>query len=245
MGNNNSFNKNKIQYVDNNIHKNYCNDEYVGFSKNNYILRLPNEILFFIFTYLSIKDFRKGLYRVCYQFYITCNDEVLCKQWMLKEWNKYGYNNFRSIPILPENKNWMWLLKCLCNEIKDIRLHQNYDINPNLSIQLGKGHWITGGMVIGEWLDGQPHGHTITVFLRTGTFHVGEYKYGSLDGYGICKWKDGRVYQGYWKDNKGNGYGTLSWEDNRSYTGEFRNGKHYGEGVPIYPDGTPGMWEQR
>ena len=63
--------------------------------------------------------------------------------------------------------------------------------------------WSTGTKYIGEWKDGEWHGH-------------GTYEYG------------GEKYTGEWKHGKKNGQGTYNYpdyRDARKYVGEWKDGK--------------------
>ena len=42
-----------------------------------------------------------------------------------------------------------------------------------------------------------------------------------MNGYGVCKWSDGKVYSGYWLDNQKSGKGCYTWEDGRMYYGDY------------------------
>eukprot|EP00918_Siedleckia_nematoides_P073284 GHVU01159957.1.p1 GENE.GHVU01159957.1~~GHVU01159957.1.p1 ORF type:complete len:625 (+),score=154.53 GHVU01159957.1:1379-3253(+) len=72
---------------------------------------------------------------------------------------------------------------------------------------------------------------------RTGkkkNFNDGEYQGelvdGKQEGYGVYKWKDGRVYEGEWRDGERTGYGILRDADGTVGRGEWRNDEPEGCG---------------
>ena len=44
-----------------------------------------------------------------------------------------------------------------------------------------------------------------------------------MEGKGIFKWPDGRVYEGEYKNDKKDGYGEFEWADGRKYKGYWKN----------------------
>lgn len=41
-----------------------------------------------------------------------------------------------------------------------------------------------------------------------------------MNGQGVYKWVDGKVYEGNWRNGKREGYGILTYADGRKYEGE-------------------------
>ena len=69
-----------------------------------------------------------------------------------------------------------------------------------------------------------------------------------MEGKGIFKWPDGRVYEGEYKNDKKDGYGEFEWADGRKYKGYWKNGKQHGEGEFFFPGKNiwkKGIWENR
>ena len=46
-----------------------------------------------------------------------------------------------------------------------------------------------------------------------------------MNGFGILKWPDGKIYEGNYKDDNKNGFGTFIWSDGRKYIGSWQDGK--------------------
>lgn len=51
-----------------------------------------------------------------------------------------------------------------------------------------------------------------------------------MNGVGIYKWKDGRVYKGSYKDDKKENFGVYIKSDGKKYEGEWLNGSQNGVG---------------
>lgn len=49
-----------------------------------------------------------------------------------------------------------------------------------------------------------------------------------MDGMGIHKWIDGRIFEGHYVAGKKHGYGIYIWSDGRKYEGEWIDGKQHG-----------------
>jgi len=45
-----------------------------------------------------------------------------------------------------------------------------------------------------------------------------------MDGYGVCKYTDGRMYYGMYKNHQKHGQGVYVWADGRKYDGKWSNG---------------------
>ena len=65
-----------------------------------------------------------------------------------------------------------------------------------------------------------------------------------MDGYGICYYQDGGIYQGQWKNSNSEGYGTYSWNNQARYTGDFSKDTILGQGRLKLKDGSyfEGNW---
>jgi len=46
-----------------------------------------------------------------------------------------------------------------------------------------------------------------------------------MNGYGVLRWKDGKVYEGEFVNDKRDGKGNFVWADGRQYFGKWKNGK--------------------
>tara|TARA_B100001123_G_scaffold450186_1_gene619051 strand:+ start:1559 stop:4855 length:3297 start_codon:yes stop_codon:yes gene_type:complete len=88
----------------------------------------------------------------------------------------------------------------------------------------------------GDWIDGAQQGYG-TYLYPSGGKHVGEYKDGYANGYGVWTGSEGK-YVGEFKDDKMHGQGTYTWDDGTKYVGEYKDGDANGHGVWTHPDGT-------
>jgi hypothetical protein len=52
-----------------------------------------------------------------------------------------------------------------------------------------------------------------------------------MHGYGIYRWRDGRVYYGEWKENKHDGYGYYKDARGSEYYGPWKNHTRWGDAV--------------
>jgi hypothetical protein len=98
---------------------------------------------------------------------------------------------------------------------------------PGQPIGLG-GSWYKG-----QLKDGKPHGKgTLKQHGNelTGQFHHGSFK-------GICKYVDGRVYEGQIKNDYANGHGTMKYPSGTVYQGQFKEGTMNGHGTKTYWNG--------
>lgn len=108
-------------------------------------------------------------------------------------------------------------------------------------------------------------------YITSGEFcgtYTGYVKNGELDGWGVMRYGDGKIYAGYWNQGRWHGRGTLTlpggdrlecdfvnhvacgngiyyWADGRRYEGEFADDERNGQGTIYYPDGTSrsGTWK--
>ena len=55
-----------------------------------------------------------------------------------------------------------------------------------------------------------------------------------MNGIGIYKWADGKVFEGEFKRDVKNGFGRFKWPDGRLYQGGWENGKQEGLGSYTY-----------
>ena len=69
---------------------------------------------------------------------------------------------------------------------------------------------------------------------------------GKPHGYGVCKFKSGKIYKGNFTNGLGNGYGTIIKFDGSKYEGSFKDGFPYGKGTAhaCVPDVVPRRLEQ-
>jgi len=69
-----------------------------------------------------------------------------------------------------------------------------------------------------------------------------------INGQGVYKWTDGKVYDGYWKSGKMHTeQGQISiftWPDKRKYIGEYKEDKKEGKGLFTFANGVvyDGEW---
>ena len=61
---------------------------------------------------------------------------------------------------------------------------------------------------------------------------------GNFDGLGVCRWPDGRIYEGEWKNDRIQGRGKFAYADSSVYEGEWRHGDRHGLGVFTTPEGV-------
>jgi hypothetical protein len=66
-----------------------------------------------------------------------------------------------------------------------------------------------------------------------------------INGFGQCKWTDGRHYTGQWVDDKMQGEGEYQFTDGQSYKGQFLDDECHGFGVWKWGNGKTyeGNWE--
>ncbi len=60
---------------------------------------------------------------------------------------------------------------------------------------------------------------------------MGDWQDGTMSGYGIMTWQDGRKYEGYFSNNKFSKEGKFTFKDGKIYEGGFMNGKKHGPGI--------------
>lgn len=51
-----------------------------------------------------------------------------------------------------------------------------------------------------------------------------------MEGRGVLKYQNGKVYKGDFKNDKRHGLGIMSWPDGRIHQGLWENGKKHGHG---------------
>ena len=67
-----------------------------------------------------------------------------------------------------------------------------------------------------------------------------------MEGVGIYKWPEGRIFEGKFENDKKHGYGFYKWPDGRDFSGWWFDGKQHGLG--IYTDSNNketkyGLWQ--
>ena len=126
-----------------------------------------------------------------------------------------------------------------------------------------------GGIYIGPWRHGKPHGPAGVYATVDGDVYAGDWHDAQKHGRGVHCWSDGRVYDGPYWHNQRSGAGTMTWPygahyqgefaqdkrngvgqymhaDGRSYTGNYKDDRPHGQGVLVAKDGTvlyDGNWE--
>ena len=54
-----------------------------------------------------------------------------------------------------------------------------------------------------------------------------------MNGHGIFKWADGRIYEGDWNNDLRHGEGEMKWPNGRKYKGGWKDGVQHGNGILI------------
>lgn len=75
-------------------------------------------------------------------------------------------------------------------------------------------------------------------FASAGANYIGEFKNGTITGFGTFTWPNGDKYIGHFKDAKRTGQGTYTTTKGDTYTGDFKDGKRHGKGKFTLPDGS-------
>ena len=67
-----------------------------------------------------------------------------------------------------------------------------------------------------------------------------------MEGFGIYRFANGRIYKGEWKDNKLHGYGEFSWVEGKKYYGFYKYDKKDGFGIYYWPGDKflIGFWKE-
>lgn len=75
--------------------------------------------------------------------------------------------------------------------------------------------------------------------------YKGTFKNNLIEGRGIYRWNNGKVYDGEWLENQMSGFGKMTWNDGRVFEGEFANDKRNGKGKMTFTDGRviEGKWK--
>ena len=59
-----------------------------------------------------------------------------------------------------------------------------------------------------------------------------------MEGRGVFRWPNGRVYEGNFVNNKKSGNGKMTWPEGNYYDGEWEEGLQHGRGFYCSQDGT-------
>ena len=81
--------------------------------------------------------------------------------------------------------------------------------------------------------------------FNNGDYYIGEFEDGQRHGHGTYWFADGRKYVGESKNYNWDGQGTFYNADGSKYVGEFVNGKYHGKGTEYTAHGQisrEGMW---
>ena len=84
-----------------------------------------------------------------------------------------------------------------------------------------------------------------TLSFVDNSYYTGQFAENEIQGKGVYKWNDGRVYEGMWNASKMHGLGKLTWPDGRYYEGEYVDDQKEGRGVFVWADGRKydGLWK--
>ena len=104
--------------------------------------------------------------------------------------------------------------------------------------------YVNGDKYVGEFQDDKRNGQGIYTYAN-GNKYVGEYKDGVSHGQGTFTWADGGKYVGEHKNGLLDGQGTYTWADGGKYVGEYKDGMRHGQGTYTYANGAKevGAWE--
>lgn len=108
-------------------------------------------------------------------------------------------------------------------------------LNLNIATGAQKGELMIGeNKYVGEYLNGQPHGHGTIYYSDTDEHnrksYDGTWVNGIRTGQGTMIWKDGEKYVGGWESGFRNGFGTDYYADGSIYEGNFLRDKRHGKG---------------
>lgn len=84
------------------------------------------------------------------------------------------------------------------------------------------------GKYSGQVINGEPNGIG-AIDLKNGDYYKGEWKGGSMQGWGLYKFPNGVVYEGQFRGIP-NGFGVMIYANGNFYEGEFKDGKQQGKG---------------
>ncbi len=73
---------------------------------------------------------------------------------------------------------------------------------------------------------------------KNGDKYEGEWKNGSIDGFGCYQYSIGEKYVGYYANNRRNGHGRYLYKNGIIYEGNWDNGNQKGLGCYIYGNGV-------
>ncbi|XP_040287445.1 ALS2 C-terminal-like protein [Bufo bufo] len=99
----------------------------------------------------------------------------------------------------------------------------------------------------GDMSWGKPHGKG-TLKWPNGRNHVGDFKYGQEDGFGICLIPDASgdrydCYKSHWRNGAMHGYGICEYADESVYKGYFKDGMRHGFGILDKQEPTTTSWK--
>jgi hypothetical protein len=104
-----------------------------------------------------------------------------------------------------------------------------------------------GGVYTGQWENDLFHGKGKLIY-QNGDVYEGEWAGNNMNGHGIMTYKDNKdmsVYDGYWKDDERNGPGIMTYKDMSVYDGYWKDDERNGPGAMTYANGGVyvGNWE--
>lgn len=176
--------------------------------------------------------------------------------------------------LLPEARDWIWMAKCLMQEVMENNLKMGVRSDTKASFSglgFSKSTSFPEYFSIGTWKHGFLHGHAIRIYRGkhlytgqwdkgrwegegtvlsvtpdTGGLYSGRYLQSMSHGFGVKKWPNGASYKGEWKNNRINGKGTYVWATGATYDGEWYNSERSGFGVYVWPNGSKyvGQWRR-
>ncbi|HMU10894.1 MAG TPA: hypothetical protein PKC54_12860 [Ferruginibacter sp.] len=88
------------------------------------------------------------------------------------------------------------------------------------------------GTYTGQVLDDRPHGFGIMKYT-SGVESEGEWRYGTMTGWGVYRFPNGNIYEGTFNNNP-EGHGILVFTNGNYYEGEWKAGKYEGRGFFYY-----------
>jgi len=191
---------------------------------NGYFCILPQELIFYIFSFLNGTDLEKCC-SINKEICRIASDDQLYRLLCIKL--KYTINK-------PESKTWKWVYKCNKNIFAE-----------KFKNGCGTYCWTEDkGKYIGEWQNDCRHGYGIQRW-NDGSTYEGEWFEDKRHGTGTMTWADGQSYSGQWKYSRKEGKGVEVWADGRKYVGEYKNSNMHGTGIYSWPGGDiyEGEWK--
>lgn len=210
---------------------------------------LNNYLLVHIFAFLLLETY-VPLILTCQRFHniITTNQSLL-QSWCI---NKFPKHITATIP-LPDGTDYNWLVKCLLNDLSNIRntkVHKygylnGFDLHMRNIIRISNDQMLTRGIYInqsmstyriGTFVNDTQQGHGI--FIESDKSYVGEFQDGYCYGLGTLTWKNGESYHGYFVDNRRSGLGTFKYINGCCYVGQWSDDKLHGNGSYHWANGN-------